>query len=243
MPLKLPTGSPMPKKILLVEDEVAIRDMLKFAIELAGYDVLEACNSKDARVILANEKIDLAIVDWMMPIESGIEFIKRVRNDQTHANLPIIMLTARIEESDKVQGLDSGADDYLTKPVSIKELTARIKALLRRTTPTNTNNILSVSSLNLDLNRHQLIINDQDVHLGKIEFNLLAFFMKHPNRVYSRLQLLDQVWGESVYIEDRTVDVHILRLRKILKIYNKEHLIQTKRGIGYIFLASSENGI
>ena len=225
----------MLQKILLVEDESAIRGMLKFAIESAGYAVLESNSAKAARVILANEKVDLAIVDWMMPQESGVEFIKRLRSDQTHADLPIIMLTARIEESDKVQGLDYGADDYLTKPVSIKELMARIKALLRRTTPSGASGLLSLNGLNIDLNRHQLVINDQDIHLGKIEFNLLSFFMKHPNRVYSRLQLLDSVWGESVYIEDRTVDVHILRLRKILKQYDKEHLIQTKRGIGYIF--------
>ncbi|HIP75787.1 MAG TPA: response regulator [Psychromonas hadalis] len=237
----------MSHKILIVEDEIAIREILKFALETTGYTFFEAENSKDARRILANQhaeknaekKIDLAIIDWMMPIQSGVDFVKQLRCDPLHANLPIIMLTARIEESDKVQGFEAGADDYLTKPFSIKELLARIKALLRRTSPATSDNSLATQALYLNLNTHYLKINEQPVHLGKTEFNLIKFFMRNRDRVYSRAQLLDFVWGESVYVEERTVDVHVLRFRKILKVHQQDHLIKTVRGTGYLF--SEEN--
>jgi len=230
----------MSKKILLVEDEEPIREMLRYALERDGYQVIEAQDGKHAREHLSDNKVDLLVVDWMMPGESGIEFIKRLRKDKVHGDAPIIMLTARVEEVDKVHGLDCGADDYLTKPVAIKELLARIKALLRRASNSNQENKLICGDLILNLDCHQLLINGDDVHLGQTEFNLLQFFMEHKNRVYSRSQLLDFVWGQSVYIEERTVDVHILRLRKILKPYGKDSLVKTIRGLGYMFTEGKE---
>lgn len=230
----------MSKKILLVEDEEPIREMLRYALERDGHKVIEAQDAKYARQRLSDNKVDLLLVDWMMPGESGIELIKRLRKDPVYSQIPIIMLTARVEEMDKVQGLDCGADDYLTKPIAIKELLARIKALLRRTSSADEENKLSCQGMELNLDSHQLLINGEDVHLGQTEFNLLQFFMEHKNRVYSRNQLLDFVWGQSVYIEERTVDVHILRLRKILKPYQKDKLVKTVRGMGYMFAEGKE---
>lgn len=227
----------MAKQVLLVEDEQPIREMLCYALEREEYQVEEAENASQARELLARKRPDLLIVDWMMPGENGVEFIRRLRKDEILADLPVIMLTARVEEMDKVKGLDSGADDYLTKPVAIKELIARIKALLRRTSNAH-NDQLSAGGLTLDLATHQLTIDDQNVHIGQTEFSLLKFFIERQNKVYSRNQLLDYVWGQAVYIEERTVDVHILRLRKILKPYGKDKLIKTVRGMGYIFITS-----
>ncbi len=225
----------MAKKILLVEDEQPIREMLRYALEREDFEVDEVDNASNARVYLTRNKPDLLIVDWMMPDENGVEFIRRLRKDEVHGNLPVIMLTARVEEMDKVKGLDSGADDYLTKPVAIKELMARIKALLRRSSSANAEDKLIAAGLVLDLATHQLSIDGQDTHIGQTEFSLLKFFIEHKNKVYSRTQLLDFVWGQAVYIEERTVDVHILRLRKILKTFDKDSLIKTVRGMGYIF--------
>lgn len=225
----------MQRKILLVEDEQPIREMLRYALERENFQVEEAESASQARELLARRRPDLLLVDWMMPGENGIEFIRRLRKDEIVADIPIIMLTARVEEMDKVKGLDNGADDYLTKPVAIKELIARINSLLRRTSKTDDNDKLSADGLVLDLGSHQLTVNGEHVHIGQTEFNLLKFFIEHKNRVYSRAQLLDFVWGQAVYIEERTVDVHILRLRKILKSFAKDKLIRTVRGMGYIF--------
>lgn len=222
------------KTILLIEDEQPIRDMLRYALERDGFAVEEADCAKQARELLAKKRADLLIVDWMMPEESGVEFVRRLRKNEVLADLPVIMLTARVEEKDKVKGLDCGADDYLTKPVGIKELIARVRALLRRTSQA-VDDKLSVGYLTLDLASNQLLIKDKFAHIGQTEFNLLKFFIEHKNRVYSRTQLLDFVWGQAVYIEDRTVDVHILRLRKILKSHDLDHMVKTIRGVGYMF--------
>ncbi|TQV88916.1 phosphate regulon transcriptional regulator PhoB [Aliikangiella coralliicola] len=225
----------MAKKILLVEDEQPIREMLRYALEREDYMVEEADCAEKAREMLARKRPDLIVVDWMMPGESGVEFIRRLRKDEILADLPVIMLTARVEEKDKVKGLDCGADDYLTKPVGIKEFIARIKALLRRTSQADEEDKLNADGMELNLATNQLTIEGENVHIGQTEFNLLQFFIEHKNRVYSRTQLLDFVWGQAVYIEERTVDVHILRLRKILKPHHKDKLIKTVRGMGYMF--------
>jgi two-component system, OmpR family, phosphate regulon response regulator PhoB len=209
--------------------------MLRFALERESYTVLEAANAVEAREVLTRQRPDLLIVDWMMPGEDGVEFIKRLRKDSVINELPVIMLTARVEENDKVRGLDCGADDYLTKPVGMKELLARIKALLRRTSQANEDDVLTADGLALNLASNQLSIDGSDVHIGQTEFSLLKFFVEHKNRVYSRAQLLDFVWGQAVYIEERTVDVHVLRLRKILKPFAKDGLIKTVRGMGYMY--------
>ena len=225
----------MTKKLLLVEDEAPIRDMLKFALEREGYFVSEADSANQARELMSRNRPDLAVVDWMMPGESGVELIRGLRKDEIYADLPVIMLTARVEEKDKVKGLDCGADDYLTKPVGIKELMARVRALLRRTSQATEDDKLIAEGLELNLATKQLDIDGSSVHIGQTEFSLLQFFIEHKNRVYSRAQLLDFVWGQAVYIEERTVDVHILRLRKILKPFAKDKLIKTVRGMGYMF--------
>lgn len=230
----------MSHKILLVEDEQPIREMLRFALEREGFRIDEADSAEKARDYLSRNRPDLLLVDWMMPGESGVDFVKRLRKDEVMGDLAIIMLTARVEEVDKVKGLDAGADDYLTKPVAIKELNARIKALLRRTSKAGVDNKIDEQGISLDLSAHQLMIDNQIVHIGQTEFALLKFFIEHKNKVYSRNQLLDFVWGQAVYIEERTVDVHILRLRKILKPYGKDHLIKTVRGIGYIFNSAAD---
>ncbi len=225
----------MSTNLLLVEDEAPIREMLKFALEREGYLVSEAENAKNAREVLARKRADLAIVDWMMPGESGVDLIRSLRKEEIFVDLPIIMLTARVEERDKVKGLDCGADDYLTKPVGLKELLARVRALIRRTSQASEDNQLVAEGLNLNLSTKQLSIDGKNVHIGHTEFSLLVFFIEHKNRVYSRAQILDFVWGQAVYIEERTVDVHILRLRKLLKPYAKDKLIKTVRGMGYMF--------
>ncbi|HFD11788.1 MAG TPA: phosphate regulon transcriptional regulatory protein PhoB [Crenotrichaceae bacterium] len=221
--------------ILLVEDEQPIREMIRFALIREGIDVLEAADVQAARVLIADNKPDLLIVDWMLPDYSGVELVRGLRRDPVNQDIPVIMLTARSKESDKVQGLDAGADDYMTKPVAIRELLARIKALLRRSQGHQDNEQLIVDPLTLDLGSHRLLINHQNVHIGQSEYRLLHFFMSHPDRVYSRSQLLDFVWGQNVYVEERTVDVHILRLRKLLKPFGADQMIQTVRSAGYRF--------
>ncbi len=226
--------------ILIVEDEPDIRKMLCLALKNASYEISEAENSEQAlRLLVDKRSPDLIIVDWMLPDISGIKLIRKIRQREVNQQTPIIMLTARSEEEDKVSGLDAGADDYMTKPVSIRELLARIKALLRRSQ--GYENILTIDRLQLNETAHTLHINQQLVTIGYTEFNLLKFFMSHLNRVYSRSQLLDFVWGENVFVEERTVDVHILRLRKILKTYDADKMIQTVRGIGYRFSADLTN--
>ncbi len=221
--------------ILLVEDEAAIREMLRYALEKQSYQVVEAADSKEARQKLMTQRPDLIVVDWMMPGESGVDFIRRLKRDEVLAEIPCMMLTARVEESDKVHGLEAGADDYMVKPVAIREFQARIKALLRRVKHSSNPQLLSSNGIELDLAIHQLTIEGQKVSIGASEFNLLKFFLSHKNKVYSRSQLLDYVWGQGVFLEERTVDVHMLRLRKILKPFAKDKQLTTVRGMGYMF--------
>jgi len=220
--------------ILIIEDEAEIRDMLRFSLERADYQVLEAETAEIALEMLQGRLPDLLLVDWMLPGISGVELIRRLRKEELTAALPAIMLTARGEETDKLKGFDSGVDDFLTKPFSPKELLARIKALLRRS-GSQDSEILTAGVISMDLGQHQLTVSGQPVDIGPTEYRLLEFFLKKKNRVYSREQLLDRVWGRNVYVEERTVDVHILRLRKLLTPYECDKWIQTVRGAGYRF--------
>lgn len=223
----------MPAHILNVEDESAIRDMVSFALERHGHVIHAAATVSEARNLMGTQKMDLAIIDWMLPGGSGLEFVRFLRKNELYANLPIIMLTARTEERDITAGLDAGADDYVTKPFSPRELQSRIKALLRRSSNFHDSDELKRGPLALSLSAHRLKADGQEVDLGHTEFKLLAFFMQHPDRVYSRSQLLDHVWGPGTFIEERTVDVHILRLRKSLKPFEADSLLETVRGAGY----------
>ena len=227
----------MKKQILCVEDEAGIRNMIRFSLEREGYQVIEAADASQARAKAAESVPDLMLIDWMLPDLSGPELIKRFRRDPLTNDIPIIMLTAKAEEEDLIHGLDAGADDYLVKPASLKTLNARIKALLRRSEGFGEQRMISVGRLQLNQDAHQLRIDNEPVHLGTTEYRLMEFFIQHPGKVYSRAQLLDFVWGQTTYIEERTVDVHILRLRKTLKNYGAEHVIQTIRGTGYLFQA------
>lgn len=220
------------KKILLVEDELAIREMMKFSFFKSDYILLEAEDAEQAQVMIMKEQPDLILLDWMLPGISGLELAQRLKKDESSKVIPIIMLTARGEENDRIRGLDAGADDYVTKPFSPRELLARIKAVLRRTTPEQ-DDIIELGGICMDTVKHRLSIDDKSFELGPTEYKLLRFFMTHPEKVYNRSQLLDRVWGGDVYIEERTVDVHIRRLRKVLTEFNVEHLIQTVRGAGY----------
>lgn len=223
-------------RILIVEDEQAIRDMVVFALNNDGYDLSEAENGYHANISINHQKPDLILMDWMLPDVSGVELVRRLKRDEVTRDIPIIMLTAKTQEHDKVQGLDAGADDYITKPFSVKELSARIRAMLRRIDNNHQDNKILYGDLTLDLDAHQLLINHQIVQIGPTEFRLLEFFMSHLDKVYSRAQLLDFVWGRSKYVEERTVDVHILRLRKLLKPYGCDTMVQTVRGYGYRFV-------
>lgn len=221
-------------KILVVEDEVPIREMIVFHLSRAGFETLEAGDCRAARELLANERPDLALIDWMLPDVSGLELTRMLKRDKENDDLAIIMLTARADEYDKVAGLDSGADDYVTKPFSPRELVARIQAVLRRADADN-DETLTAGVLTLDTAGHRVSANGTEVRLGPTEFRLLRFLMTHPDRVYSRSQLLDRVWGANVYVEERTVDVHIRRLRKALAAEAADDYIQTVRGAGYRF--------
>ncbi len=222
------------KHILVVEDDSEIREMLRFSLEKSGYAVVEAEDAELALEKLGVMLPDVMLVDWMLPGMNGPEFVRRTRRDDLTKNIPVIMLTARGEESDILQGFENGADDYLTKPFSPKELLARIKSLLRRSSNDEEGN-LQVQEVLLDIQAHRLSIAGKSVEIGPTEYKLLEFFMQHPDRVYSREQLLDLVWGRNVYVEERTVDVHILRLRKLLSPYGYDKLVQTVRGSGYRF--------
>ena len=228
------------KKILLVEDEKAIRDMIGFALRRAGFEILEAENCRLARTVIVDAQPDLAIVDWMLPDQSGLEFTRQLKRDQVTSALPVIMLTARAEESDKVAGLEGGADDYLTKPFSPRELIARINAVLRRAGSTPSSDVFDVEGLRLDQAGHRVLVGERTVPLGPTEYRMLEFFMTHPERVYTREQLLDRVWGGNVYVEERTVDVHIRRLRKALEEFGYDRLVQTVRGAGYRFSSRAD---
>lgn len=225
----------MNKRILVVEDEPAIREMLGQALARADYDVVAAEDVGAARLALADRLPDLILLDWMLPDVSGVEFARALKRDAATRDVPIIMLTARVEEDDKVRGLDAGADDYVTKPFSQRELLARIAALLRRTAPGGVDERMTAGALELDLAAHRVSAGGEPVALGPTEYRLLSFLMTHPDRVYSRGQLLDRVWGGNVYVEERTVDVHIRRLRKALEPSGTDGLIQTVRGAGYRF--------
>ncbi|GAA3942760.1 phosphate regulon transcriptional regulator PhoB [Litoribacillus peritrichatus] len=223
------------KKVLIVDDEAPIREMIMVALEMAGYDCLEAEHTQEAHSIIVDQQPDLILLDWMLPGASGIEFARRLKKDELTADVPIIMLTAKSEEDNKIQGLEAGADDYITKPFSPRELVARLKAVLRRTTPQGIEETIEVNGLELNPVSHRIIANGDAVDMGPTEFRLLQFFMTHQERAYSRSQLLDHVWGGNVYVEERTVDVHIRRLRKALTETGHDNLIQTVRGTGYRF--------
>ena len=221
--------------ILVVEDEEAIREMLIMALGQNQLNVTAVASAEEALKTLADKTMDLLVLDWMLPGISGVELARRLKNDPHYKQLPIILLTARGEEADKIRGLEIGADDYMTKPFSPKELVARIKAVMRRSGKLNESGQISVDTIILDPEQHRLSIDGKTLEISPTEFKLMQFFMSNPDKVYSRTHLLDQVWGRSVYIEERTVDVHIRRLRKILAEYGREDLIQTVRGFGYRF--------
>jgi len=223
----------MPGRILIVEDERAIRDMVCLALNQAGFDCRQAADTSEAQKSLVQELPDLILLDWMLPGTSGIDYARKLRAEKLTRDVPIIMLTARAQEDDKIRGLDTGADDYITKPFSPRELVARIKAMLRRTAPNAVDTPVDMDGLTLDPVTHRVQAGDIRLELGPMEFKLLHFFMTHPERVHSRGSLLDSVWGSNVYVEERTVDVHIRRLRKALEPSGHERLIQTVRGAGY----------
>lgn len=227
----------MSRRILVVEDEAPIRDMLCFVLEQNGYQACTAEDVDSAINMLAEPYPDLVLLDWMLPGGSGIQIAKKMKQHDLTRNIPIIMITARGEEEDKVRGLEVGADDYVTKPFSPKELMARIKAVIRRVAPTSLDDAIEVQGLKLDPVSHRVTAEEQPLDMGPTEFRLLHFFMTHPERVYSREQLLDHVWGTNVYVEDRTVDVHIRRLRKAISLAGHDKLVQTVRGSGYRFSA------
>ena len=222
--------------ILVIEDEAAIRDMLKFTLSASGYLVREAPDAEAGWKIALEDKPDLILLDWMLPGMSGVAFAQKVRQNSQTQSLPIIMLTARGEEEDQVKGFDSGADDYVVKPFSPRALVARVQALLRRQLSDQPlTDLIESARMKLDLISHRFFVDQQEVPLGPSEFKLIHFFMTRPNRVFSRSQLLDEVWGTNVVVEDRTVDVHIRRLRKILEPLEVADYIQTIRGSGYRF--------
>ena len=226
-------------QILIVEDESAVRELLASTLAGAGYEVLEAPDAPTAQELVEANSPSLVLLDWMLPGMSGLEFAKWLKNDPRLSELPVIMVTARDEESYKVLGLEAGIDDYVTKPFSTRELLARIKAVLRRSGSESRERIRVEGGLEMDLLQHRVLADDQPLSVGPTEFKLLHFFMTHQERVYSRSQLLDLVWGRNVYIEERTVDVHIRRLRKALEPHNLENLVQTVRGVGYRFSVRS----
>ncbi len=221
--------------ILIVDDEPAIREMIATMLELADFKVLEAENAQQAHQRVVDERPDLILLDWMLPGISGIELTRRLKRDESTREIPVILLTAKSEEDNKILGLDVGADDYVTKPFSTRELLSRIRAVLRRASSKSAEKPISHDGLTLDPVSHRISAGNSPVDMGPTEYRLLEFFMNHPERAYSRSQLLDQVWGGNVYVEDRTVDVHIRRLRKALEPYDLDRFIQTVRGTGYRF--------
>ena len=223
------------KRILVVEDEAPIRDMLRFALERAEYRISLAADVLEARLRIAESRPDLILLDWMMPGISGIEFTRELKAAPMTKDIPIIMVTARVEEEDTVRGLNVGCDDYISKPFSFPELTARIQAVLRRTLPGGEEEQLAVAGLHVDAASQRVTAKGEPVRLGPTEYRLLHFFVSHPERVYTREQVLDRVWGQNVYVEERTVDVHIRRLRKALAPHGYDAMIQTVRGTGYRF--------
>ncbi|MBY0439869.1 MAG: phosphate regulon transcriptional regulator PhoB [Burkholderiales bacterium] len=223
----------MPATILVVEDEPAIQELIAYNLRQAGHEALRADTAEQALDLVRNALPDLVLLDWMLPGQSGIEFAKRMKADKRTREVPIIMLTARAEEHDKLLGLETGADDYITKPFSPRELNARIKAVLRRRAPEATDDRVELGGLQIDPSSHRVTAGDVAIVLGPTEFRLLHYLMTHAERVHSRVQLLDQVWGDHVFVEERTVDVHIRRLRKALEPTGHDALVQTVRGSGY----------
>jgi two-component system, OmpR family, phosphate regulon response regulator PhoB len=221
--------------VLVVEDEPQIQELLAVNLEHSGHKVLRAASAEEADAAIRKALPDVVVLDWMLPGESGVAFARRLRADERTRDLPILMLTARAMEHDKISGLEAGADDYLTKPFSPKELAARIKAVLRRRAPQLSGDAVEFEGLRIDPATRRVIASGQRVELAPSEFRLLHFFMTHPERVYTRAQLLDHVWGDHVFIEERTVDVHIRRLRKALAATGHDRLIDTVRGSGYSF--------
>ena len=232
----------MATTILVVEDEPAIAELVAVNLSFAGYKVLRAADTIQAETLIRAEQPDLILLDWMLPGSSGVQFAKKLRADDRTRDITIIMLTARSEEGDKVEGLESGADDYMTKPFSPKELMARIKAVMRRRAPQLTEETVDICGLSLDPSTHRVSGGEQGLDLGPTEFRLLHFFITHPERVHSRSQLLDQVWGDHVYVEERTVDVHIRRLRQSLSASGHDRHVETVRGSGYRFTARPSSG-
>jgi two-component system phosphate regulon response regulator PhoB len=225
----------MRDRILVIEDESAIREMLGYALMKDGYAFEEAAGVEEARPIILKRKPDLILLDWMLPGVSGVDYARRLRADAETRDIPIIMLTAKGEEMDKVKALDIGADDYITKPFSTKELLARIRAVMRRSKNETVEEVIEVQGLVLDPKTYRVTAQDQVIDISPTEFRLLHFFISHPERVFSRTQLLNNVWGQNVYVEERTVDVHIRRLRKTLEPFGFDKFIQTVRSIGYRF--------
>ncbi|MBI1906145.1 MAG: phosphate regulon transcriptional regulator PhoB [Rhodocyclales bacterium] len=230
----------MPANILLVEDEPAIQELIAVNLTRAGHHVIRVLDAEAAQRIVRETLPDLILLDWMLPGMSGVEFARRLRQDERTSAIPLIMLTARGEEQDKVAGLETGADDYITKPFSPRELVARIKAVLRRRAPEKTEDPVELAGLRLDPASHRVSADHRNVVLGPTEFKLLHFLMTRPERVHSRTQVLDQVWGDHVFVEERTVDVHIRRLRAALEPTGHDGLIQTVRGSGYRFSTQGE---
>jgi two-component system, OmpR family, phosphate regulon response regulator PhoB len=221
--------------ILIVEDEAEIQHLIAVNLQHAGYRVMRAASALEAESQLRSMLPNLVLLDWILPQTLGMTFARRLRGDQRTSDIPIIMLTSRAHESDKVAALEAGVDDYVTKPFSPRELLARIKAVLRRSAPQRTDDIAEISGLKLDPGPRRVTCNGNDVELGDVEFRMLHFLMTHPERVYSRAQLLDHVWGDHVFVEERTVDVHVRRLRQALAPGGHDRLIETVRGTGYRF--------
>lgn len=223
--------------VLIVDDESAIRDMLRMALEMAEFRCIEAQNIQEAHTLIVDERPDIILLDWMLPGGNGLELLRRLKRDENIQETPVIMLTAKTTEGNVIQGLDVGADDYITKPFSPRELIARIRALLRRSVGGSENARMEVNGLVLDSGSRRIFAGETELNMGPTEFNLLQFFMSHPERAYSRGQLLDQVWGANVYVEERTIDVHIRRLRKALQTEQVDYsgLVETVRGTGYRF--------
>jgi len=226
--------------ILVVEDDHAIREMLITYLVSKSYEVIGAVDGKQALEQLQKISVDLLLLDWMLPDVDGVDLIPQIREMSVHKELPILMLTAKAEEADKIKGLDIGADDYMIKPVSLKELDARIRALIRRSQGLNKQQLLSRGDITFDLENKAVQIKGEVIKISGMEYRLLYFFMKNPDRLYSRAQLLDSVWGQTVFVEERTVDVHIMRLRKTLKAYGVDSMLKTIRGSGYRFVVDSK---
>lgn len=232
----------MPKhSILVVDDEAAIRDMLSIALEAADYNVLQAENAQQAHACIIDRHPDLVLLDWMMPGTTGLELLRRLKRDELTEKIPVIMLTAKAEEDSKISGLDSGADDYIAKPFSPRELISRVKAVLRRIGREELKDAIIVDQLRFDPISHRVSIADEDINLGPTEYRMLQFFLTHQERVYSRDQILDYVWGGNAYLDERTVDVHIRRLRKAISVAGHENYVQTVRGAGYRFSINLQN--